>query len=253
MLTFRNITTIFAAGLAILIWRHFPWYAYTAWIVAYTIPLFLGRIYVGSGFYLPVLCSGPKEKKQIALTFDDGPAGEFTPQILDILQAKKVDAAFFCIGNRIAGHETLLQQMHQHGHIIGNHSFSHHFWFDLFSSKRMRADLAKMDEALQTATGLTPRLFRPPYGVTNPNLARAVHRGKYIPIGWNIRSLDTVNKNPADLLARMERALRPGAIVLFHDTSASTAAILSEFIDKARNSGFDITRLDKMCNLNPYA
>ena len=117
----------------------------------------------------------------------------------------------------------------------------------------MHADLAKMDKALQTATGLKPRLFRPPYGVTNPNLARAVRRGKYIPIGWNIRSLDTVNKSPTDLLQKVEKALRPGAIVLFHDTSASTATILGEFIDKARSGGYDIARLDKMCNLIPYA
>jgi peptidoglycan/xylan/chitin deacetylase (PgdA/CDA1 family) len=253
MLTSRNITIAFVAGLVVFFWFHASIPIYIVWGILCSLPLGWGSYRIDSNVYLPVLCSGPTEKKQIAITFDDGPSADFTPQILDILQTKKVEAAFFCIGNRIAGHEALLNRMHQNGHIIGNHSFSHHFWFDLFSTKRMRADLAKMDEALHTATGLKPRLFRPPYGVTNPNLARAIRRGKYIPIGWNIRSLDTVNKNPEDLLARVGRALRPGAIVLFHDTSASTLAILGEFIDKARDSGYSISRLDKMCNLIPYA
>jgi peptidoglycan/xylan/chitin deacetylase (PgdA/CDA1 family) len=89
--------------------------------------------------------------------------------------------------------------------------------------------------------------------VTNPNVRRAVYRGGYTPIGWNVRSLDTVINNAPALLKKVSSALRPGAIILFHDTSASTLAMLPDFIRAVRAKGYTIRRLDKMCNLTPYA
>jgi peptidoglycan-N-acetylglucosamine deacetylase len=252
MLNSRNIIIVFIVVLVILVYLGQPIWVCALWGLLCTLPLGWGSYSISSNVYIPVLCSGPKDRRVIALSFDDGPAEQYTPQILEILEGRGVEAAFFCIGTNIKGREGLLRRIHEGGHLIGNHSYSHHFWFDLFSSRRMRADLAQMDAAVREVLGVTPRLFRPPYGVTNPNLARAIRRGGYTPVGWNVRSLDTVINDPVKLTERVSAALKPGAIILLHDTSAATLAMLPRFIDAARIAGYAFQRLDKMCNLTPY-
>ena len=257
MLNFRNTNFLFLLIIAGTVWYNFshavPWYTYLLILFFYSLVLFYGSYYVGSNFYINVICKLDTSKKQIAISFDDSPAQSYTPEILEILKQHQVEAAFFCIGHRASEQEELLIRIHDEGHVIGNHSYSHHFWFDLLSSKKMTQDLKMMDLAVEEATGLKPRLFRPPYGVTNPNLAKAIVRGGYTPIGWNIRSMDTVIKDESKLLNKVLARIKPGSIILFHDTSKTTVSILSTFIKKAREQGYEIIRADKMLNVKAYA
>lgn len=257
MLNFRNTNIFFSALLIVFIGLdisyRIPFFIYPLLLFVYSLVLFYGCYYVGSGFFIKVICSSTTDRKEIALSFDDGPAPSYTPEILAILQAEAVKAAFFCIGNRIGGNEKIFRQVYEEGHVIGNHSYSHHFWFDMFPSSKMLTDLKMMDSAMEKAIGLRPRLFRPPYGVTNPNLKKAIIGGQYTPIGWNVRSLDTVIEDEQKLLKKINDAIKPGAIVLFHDTSKTTLAILPRFIREVKERGYTIVRLDKMLNLQPYA
>jgi peptidoglycan/xylan/chitin deacetylase (PgdA/CDA1 family) len=123
----------------------------------------------------------------------------------------------------------------------------------MFSKDEMVADLAHTDQLVSEAINKTPRLFRPPYGVTNPNLAKAIKKGGYTPIGWNVRSLDTVIKDKDKLFEKVTRKLQPGAIFLFHDTSATTMAILPGFLKYVKSNGYQVVRLDEMLNLQAYA
>lgn len=256
MLNFRNTNIVFIFLLITLIgydvFYSLPFYIYIITAIVYSLLLFWGSYYVGSSFYFKIVCSAETDKKQIAISFDDGPVNEHTPRILELLAEYKVQAAFFCIGKRVAENEGLLKQVHAAGHIIGNHSYSHDTWFDLFSANKMYDDLQMMDNAMEKAIGLKPKLFRPPYGVTNPNLKKAVSRGNYIPVGWNIRSLDTVITDEQKLLTKVTKALKPGSVVLFHDTGKAIPAILPAFIQQARDKGFEIIRLDKLLKLEPY-
>jgi peptidoglycan/xylan/chitin deacetylase (PgdA/CDA1 family) len=257
MLNFRNTNIFFAALLALIIvlnvFFNISPFVYIVLLLVYSFILFYGSYFIHSNFYIKVICSAKTVKKEIAISFDDGPATAYTPEILQVLGENNVKAAFFCIGSRIAGNEKLFLQLHEEGHIIGNHSYSHDFWFDLFPYKKMLADLKMMDETMIQVTGLAPKLFRPPYGVTNPNLRKAIVNGNYIPIGWNLRSMDTVIKNEDKLLQKISRSVKPGAIILFHDTSKTTAAVLPAFIKKVKADGYEIVRLDKMLKLEPYA
>ncbi|MBC7903065.1 MAG: polysaccharide deacetylase family protein, partial [Gemmatimonadaceae bacterium] len=192
-------------------------------------------------------------QKKIAISFDDGPAMSFTPEILEILREKNVAATFFCIGKRIAGNDQMLSDIHAQGHLIGNHSFSHHFWFDLFSTKKMLADVNSMNHEVDRVIGLKPRLFRPPYGVTTPNMRNVMKRGGYQAIGWNIRSLDTVIKDPVRLRKKIEGMIQPGAVILLHDTSAATTEMLAALIDNIRAKGYEFERIDKLLNIEAYA
>ena len=117
----------------------------------------------------------------------------------------------------------------------------------------MLADMRMMDEELVRATGNKPSLFRPPYGVTNPAVARAIRLGGYRSVGWTVRSLDTVIKDPQKLFRKMMGRLAPGNIFLFHDSSDACRQMLDKFIAAVKADGYRIVRLDKMCNLESYA
>lgn len=257
MLTFRNINIIFLAALVLLIGMHvkygMPVYIYLLLFIIYSLFIFYGCTTIRSGFFMPVVCAARTNEKQVSISFDDGPATSYTPAILEILKKENIKAAFFCIGNRIKGNEEIFRQVAESGHIIGNHSNSHHFWFDMFSSQKMLSDMRQMDEAMKAVTGLTPRLFRPPYGVMNPNLKRAIIEGGYIPVGWSVRSFDTVIKDDKKLLEKINRGLKPGAVFLFHDTSSSTLTALPQFLKEVKNQGYQVVPLDKLLHLTPYA
>ena len=257
MLNFRNTNIFFIALLAILIGVHvkygLPVYIYPLLFVVYSLIVFWGCYYVGSNFFIKIVCKADTDKKEIAISFDDGPAENYTKEILAILKTEQVKATFFCIGNRITGNENILKQIDAAGHIIGNHSFSHHFWFDMYSAKKMQEDLKQMDIEMERVTGLRPKLFRPPYGVTNPNLAKAIKNGGYTPVGWSVRSMDTVIKDGKKLLNKINDGIKPGAVFLFHDTSLTTLEVLPEFIQEVKKRGYHIVPLVKMLDLQAYA
>lgn len=257
MLNYRNTNIVFLLLLLALLAGSFrmpvSWWVWVLLLLAYSLVLFYGSYYVGSNFFMKVLCRGKGDRPWIALSFDDGPAGNYTAEIMDVLEEKKVAAAFFCIGKNIAGKEELLVRMHREGHIIGNHSFSHAFWFDLYQTKQMKADLTAMMDTTEKTIGKRPRLFRPPYGVTTPPMRRAVDQLGIVPVGWDVRSLDTVIKNEAELLGRILPSLKPGSIVLLHDTSAATLAVLPRLIDAGRTGGLEWVRIDQLLNEKAYA
>jgi peptidoglycan-N-acetylglucosamine deacetylase len=221
-------------------------------LLIYVTVLFCGSYFIRMDFYMQSICSLKTDEKLVAITFDDGP-DEYSSPILDILKENHAEAAFFLIGKKISGKDELINRLVREGHIIGNHSFSHHPLFDFFSSRRMLYDLEKMNEQVKKITGFTPRFFRPPYGVTNPHVKKAVLLGGFRSVGWSIRSYDTVIKNRQRLLNRIISGLKPGAILLLHDSSETTVSVLPDLLKAIREKGYEIARLDKMINQKPYA
>ncbi|QJB39913.1 polysaccharide deacetylase family protein [Chitinophaga oryzae] len=211
-----------------------------------------GAMNIRSGFFIKTVCAASTSENVVALSFDDGPEATHTPLILDILDKHQVKAAFFCIGKNIEGNAHLLQRIHAEGHMIGNHTYSHDFWFDMHTSSSMGKDMEKMDTVTINATGLQPRLFRPPYGVTNPNLARAIKKNNYVPVGWSIRSMDTVATDENKLLQKIMSELHPGAVILLHDTCSITASILPRLISAIKAEGYRLERMDKMLKVPAY-
>ena len=256
MLNFRNTNIFFIILLAVLVGVQvqygLPIFIYFILLVTYSLIVFYGCYYVGSNFFIQIVCKAKTDKNEIAISFDDGPATNYTPEIIRLLKNENIKATFFCIGNRIARNENILKQIHEDGHIIGNHSYSHHFWFDMYSAKKMQDDMKQMDDEMERVIGMKPKLFRPPYGVTNPNLKKAIIRGGYTPVGWSVRSLDTVIKDENKLLDKIIAGIKPGAVFLFHDTSKTTLHVLTEFIQEVKKRGYKIVSLDKMLALNAY-
>ena len=252
MRPYRYVQILLAATSIFLMIFLKSWWA--AIIPAFLLLLALaaGAVFIRLNFFLTALHHGDRSSRHIALTFDDGPAA-FTGEILDILQSEQVQAAFFTIGERAAANPLLVRRWADEGHIIGNHSYHHGFWFDMLPTRKVLMEINATNAAIKTISGREPRLFRPPYGVTNPAIARAVGTAKIMAIGWSLRSFDTKAKSPEALVRKIMAQLKGGDVILLHDSMAVTAAALTPLIKAARAKGFTFVRLDQLLNIQPYA
>jgi peptidoglycan/xylan/chitin deacetylase (PgdA/CDA1 family) len=201
--------------------------------------------------YIKTLCKAKTSDKKIAITFDDGPDSVITPKVLEILDKYNAKATFFCIGKHIEDNKEILKSIDENGHLIGNHTWSHDRWFDLFSSKKMHAQIIKTNNIVFDVIKKKTKLFRPPYGVTNPALKSAVIKLNFHTIGWSIRSFDTVS-SPEKTFKRLKRKLSTGDIILLHDNREHLIEILKLFLEYTKNEGYEIVRLDKLLNINGY-
>lgn len=206
--------------------------------------LFYASYSIKSQVYVRALCRIKTAENVVYLTFDDGPDAEYTPQVLDVLKRNNAKATFFCIGSRIAGNEALLKRMADEGHQIGIHSFSHANGFPLFGRGRMLADIRQCQQAIEQATGATTTLFRPPFGVTNPTIGKAVKSLNLKTIGWTIRTYDTNRCTDEKIIRRISRQLRPGAIILLHDRLPQSAERLQMVIEAVRKAGYEVGSLE---------
>lgn len=248
------INVLFAVSLVCLFFLHLAhpvaWYWYALPVLLYMSISAAGSYFIELNYFLHSYNKGSGQKRQIAITFDDGP-NEHTPAILNILQNEKATATFFCIGQNIAGRENILTRASQEGHLIGNHSYRHLHTFPLQTSSAIAAEIYQCNEQISHAIGKTPQLFRPPFGVTDPMVARGIAMTGMHSIGWSLRSYDTVAKDPQKLLAKVSR-VAAGDIVLFHEAGLHTAAILSQFIQNARAKGLEIVPLDRLLDIDAY-
>jgi peptidoglycan/xylan/chitin deacetylase (PgdA/CDA1 family) len=148
-----------------------------------------------------------------ALTFDDGPNPEFTPQLLEILERHGARGTFFVVGEAASRQPGLIRQMAQAGHAIGNHTWDHPS-IPLISGPERRRQIRRCAQAIAPYGA---RLFRPPYG--HQDLAArldALWLG-YQVVTWNLTAQDWLERDAVSLARRLVEGIRPGSIVLLHD------------------------------------
>jgi len=255
MSRFKTVTLLFA-GLLFLMLATSLWIPIHLFFYAFPILLYIaivawGVASINAGFFMPVICKGDSSRKHIAITFDDGPAA-YTHDILNTLKSYNVKAAFFCTGHNIDRHPEMLKRIDAEGHIIGGHSFSHHFWFDLFTSPKMYQELKRTADLIEMLTGKRTKLFRPPYGVTNPPLAKAVKKMNVTVVGWSIRSKDTVAKDMNRLFARIRIKIHGGGILLLHDSEKVTSEMLPLLISYLLKNNYIIKPIDELLQIKAY-
>jgi len=167
-----------------------------------------------SRMFAPSVWRGPKNRKVIALTFDDGPS-ESTRELLDALDEFGVKATFFQCGFHARRLKSEAAEVARRGHEIGNHGDTHQALY-LHSAHFIHDQLARAQASIQEATGITPTLFRAPFGVRWPGLAQAQKKLGLMGVMWTAIARDWV-LNADEIVARMSKKARPGAILCFHD------------------------------------
>jgi peptidoglycan-N-acetylglucosamine deacetylase len=193
-------------------------------------PCFLSRwLYPGALFRIRT------SEKILCLTFDDGPNPGSTPELLDILDTMNVKAVFFCSGQAAKKYPMLVNEIKSRGHIVGNHCCSHpNGWKTSVKEYCEDAELAS-----QFTSGT---IFRPPYGRIRLMQYRYLKRSFRI-VFWDIMSYDYDRSFGADRSLRvLNRKIRPGSIIVLHDSPGSTCKIfLKDFIERSVSRGYEFT------------
>ena len=196
--------------------------------------------------FIKSTCRIRTKDKNVFLSFDDGPSDKFTPIILDTLKQNNLMALFFCIGQNAELYPELISRINADGHRIGNHTYSHNWRNSYKTSGIFEAEINHTNEIIFGITGYKTTLFRPPFGITNPSIAKALKTTGLHSVGWDIRSYDTISKDPHKLIQRITGRLRTGSIILLHDNREITSLILDELIETIKKKGYKIVPLPEL-------
>lgn len=212
------------AGLAVTLWHPalWPWaagafLASQAWLTA--AGLWPRSQLLGSNWAR--LPPAPAARGEIALTIDDGPDPQVTPQVLDILDRHGAKASFFCIGDRARLYPELCREIARRGHAVENHTQRHSPLFAFLGPFRTRRELREAQETLREITGQTPQFFRPPAGMRSPILYPVLFDLGLQHASWTRRGFDTRQGDAEQVLQKLLHGLHAGDILLLHDGNAA--------------------------------
>ena len=257
MLRFKTINTLFAVLLVVLLVLHY----FYVLPVGFVFVLVLGWLLItvmGSAFirwnyhFNSLHHSKATEENHIAITFDDGPHPVYTPKVLRLLTEYNAKATFFCIGKNIEAYPELFNQIINHGHTVGNHTYSHSNGFGFFSTKKVEEELRRTNAIAEKVSGKRLKMYRPAFGVTNPNIKKALQVLRLTPIGWSKRSFDTTQLSEKKLVARVTHNLKKGDIILLHDTSDKTIAVLERLLLFLKSKNMQAVTVNQLLSIQPY-
>lgn len=164
---------------------------------------------------------GPE--KLIALTFDDGPSDIWTPKILDELKNAGVKATFFMTGEHVEKYPLVARRVAQEGHEIGNHTYKHQNLL-YYTKEELKSDIKKTEEIIKNAAGAVTKYFRPPKAWLSKREKKKIKEMGYQIILWSLNSKDWVNFDDRHMINYILKNIRPGDIILFHDSGGFFAA-----------------------------
>jgi peptidoglycan/xylan/chitin deacetylase (PgdA/CDA1 family) len=188
-----------------------------------------------------LVTNGSRDRKVVALTFDDGPS-EYTPGFLSVLRQKHVHGTFFEIGQEMAGRESTMRQILSEGDEIGNHTM-HHTEYPGF------ADIAPVTSLIDSITHFRPCLFRPPGGAVDASVLAAAGEDELQTITWDVDPADWSTPGSAAVYSRIVGAAQPGSIILMHDGGgdrSGTLTALPSIIDTLRARGYSFDTVTEL-------
>ena len=169
----------------------------------------------GGNLYAPNIRRGRGDAA--ALTFDDGPRGDETRVLLDLLAAEGIRATFFVVGRRAREDPEVIRRLVREGHTLGNHTQSHPVGWAAAGRRRVLEEVGGAQETLAGLTGEAPEWFRPPMGHKNVYLREALQKHGLRQVTWSTRSWDTLVRRPAAVAGRILKRAAPGEIILLHE------------------------------------
>jgi peptidoglycan/xylan/chitin deacetylase (PgdA/CDA1 family) len=213
----------------------------------------IGALWPHFGMYGYALWRAAPGRGALALTFDDGPNPETTPQILRILAQYGVHATFFVLGHKVQRYPALVREIHDAGHELAVHGFDHDRLFSLRSGRYVRSQIERTVRAIADACGNEPRHFRPPIGFASHATFRATERTGLQLVAWTTRALDGIARATPERVARRVIAhLEDGAIIMLHDAAErddfvpASLGALPRILEAARERKLELLRLDEL-------
>jgi peptidoglycan-N-acetylglucosamine deacetylase len=197
---------------------------------------------------LPIYCAGGRGN-YAAVTFDDGPSPQFSEQVLRILRKGGAQATFFLVGRQVDGADEIIRQQLEMG-AIGDHTWSHATLTKL-SNRDVNAELGSTKAALELVTGERITLFRAPYAAHDPRVDARIRMLGLLQILWDVDTRDSAGAGSKEIALNAEAGLRPGAIILMHETSERSVRALPEIIASARKRGLQLVSVPELLALDP--
>lgn len=171
--------------------------------------------------------------KCVALTYDDGPT-KYTGATLDALSAGGARATFYVLGRRARLNQRTLKRIHREGHELGNHSYTHRPFVRL-TNEKIAEEFRLSDAPIVKVTGKKPATFRPPYGSTNRRVRSQLDRPAIL---WDVDTLDWLHQDRSKMIKSVKRDVRPGSIILMHDTHPATPQATPGIIWALKQQGY---------------
>jgi len=190
--------------------------------------------------------------RDIALTFDDGPV-ENTLEILALLKKYNVKASFFCIGKNIQENPEIFKKILLDGHLVGNHTFSHTRKMGFLRTQEVIEEINSCNKIAFEVGGVNLKTFRPPFGIINPKVERALKITGHQVVGWNLRSYDAILNSKNFILNRIIKNIKPGDVILLHDNNLQTVEILEQLLLFLQNNNYRSVRVDNLFQLHAYS
>ncbi|HEY2405824.1 MAG TPA: polysaccharide deacetylase family protein [Polyangiaceae bacterium] len=214
----------------------------------------VGALWPQLGMYGNALWYASGAGSAAALTFDDGPNPETTPQILRTLAEHDAHATFFVLGHKVERHPELARRIHDAGHELAVHGFDHDRLFSLRTANYVESQIDRTLRAISQACGAKARYFRPPIGFASHATFRGVERAGLQLVAWTTRALDGLAKaRPAQVEERVVARLQAGAIIMLHDAAErddfvpASLGALPGILEAARKRKLKLVRLDELC------
>ncbi len=186
----------------------------------------------------------------LAITFDDGPHPANTPRLLDILKAHDVKATFFVVGTNVRRYPQIMRRIIAEGHEVGNHTVNHG---DLtkMSPAAVERELGTAHNSIVDATGVAPRLMRPPYGaITASQKSWIKQKFGYPSILWSVDPEDWKRPGVSVVTSRLINGARPGGILLAHDIHKPTIDAIPTVLQQLKQRGFQFVTVSQLIALD---
>lgn len=188
------------------------------------------------------------EKKQIAITFDDGPHPTLTPRILEILAKYNVTATFFMVGQNVLNYPDAARAVIEAGHEVGNHTFTHPHLANL-NEHAIMEEIGKCEDALEELCEYRPHLLRTPQGALTPSLERCLLDDDYILVLWSLDTRDWEKKSTASVMQAVLDRVQAGDIILMHDYighNSKTPEALEKIIPALLSQGYELVTVSEL-------
>lgn len=182
------------------------------------------------------------EKKKVAITFDDGPHPQYTPEMLAGLKERNVKATFFLLGEEVEKYPQLVKQIHEEGHLIGNHSYKHEQLSKL-SMEQACAQVSRTNEAIYKLTGIYPSYLRPPFGDWRQELDCKVNM---VEVLWDVDTRDWSIQDHAKIVEKALKDVQDNDIILMHDGYETSVTAAMEIVDTLQKQGYEFVTVDEM-------
>ena len=199
---------------------------------------------------IPIYCVDKKEKV-VAISFDAAWGNEDTQTLINILAKYHVKATFFVVGEWVDKYPESVKALSDAGQEVMNHSDTHPHMTKL-SNEAMLNEIKSCDEKIAKITGVTPTLFRAPYGDYNNDLITNLASINHFCIQWDVDSLDWKNPTPAQIQETVLKKVKPGSIVLFHNAALNTPAALPGIIEHLQKEGYTFMPISQLIYKNNY-